>query len=211
MGEILHKQFRPQPFAHMPSLTKKQMAPTDSELIEQSKAGNVTAFEQLIFRYDKEVLNIASRYTQSADDAKDIYQETFIRVFKGLAAFQHKSEFATWVYRIATNVCLTHKEKKKKRGHVSLEEQGDDDTPQEFAVSDESTDSLTQGGEITARIEEALHALSPQQRLVFTLRHYQDYKLKEIAVMMDCAEGTVKKYLFEATQKMRTHLQDLYE
>ncbi|MBI2428459.1 MAG: RNA polymerase sigma factor [Ignavibacteriales bacterium] len=187
------------------------MAPTDSELIEQSKAGNVTAFEQLIFRYDKDVLNIASQYTQSSDDAKDIYQETFIRVFKGLPKFQQRSEFATWVFRIATNVCLTHKEKKKKMSHVSLYDEGDDDIPKEFVVSDESADSLTHGGEISSRIGSALQSLSPQQRLVFTLRHYQDYKLKDIAVMMECAEGTVKKYLFEATQKMRTHLHDLYE
>ncbi|MEW5798226.1 MAG: RNA polymerase sigma factor [Bacteroidota bacterium] len=195
----------------MPSLIKKQMAPTDSELIEQSNAGNSAAFEQLIFRYDKDVLNIAARYTQSSDDAKDIYQETFIRVLKGLPKFQQKSEFATWIFRIATNVCLTHTVKKKKINHASLEEQENDDALKHFAVSYESADSLIQGGEIAARIEKALHALSPQQRLVFTLRHYQEYKLKEIAVMMDCAEGTVKKYLFEATQKMRTHLRDLYE
>jgi RNA polymerase sigma-70 factor (ECF subfamily) len=65
------------------------------------------------------------------------------------------------------------------------------------------------GNEISDRIESALQALSPRQKLVFTLRHYQDYKLKDIAVMMNCAEGTVKKYLFEATQKMRIQLQDL--
>lgn len=187
------------------------MAPTDSELIEQSKAGDTNAFEQLIFRYDKDVLNIAARFTQSSDDAKDIYQETFIRVFKGLAKFQQKSEFATWIFRIATNVCLTHKAKKKKLVHVSLDEKVSDEERKEFAVSGEATDSLAHQEEIASRIDEALFALSPQQRLVFTLRHYQQYKLKDIAVIMKCAEGTVKKYLFEATQKMRTRLQDLYE
>ena len=187
------------------------MVPTDSELIEQSKAGNSAAFEQLIFRYDKDVLNIAARYTQSSDDAKDIYQETFIRVLKGLPKFQQKSEFATWIFRIATNVCLTHTVKKKKMMHVSLDEEISDDARKEFAVGGESADSMAHGGEIASRIDKALYGLSPQQRLVFTLRHYQEYKLKDIAVMMECAEGTVKKYLFEATQKMRTHLRDLYE
>lgn len=187
------------------------MAPTDTELIEQSKAGNMAAFEQLIFRYDKEVLNIAARFTQSSDDAKDIYQETFIRIFKGLPKFQQKSEFGTWLFRIATNVCLTHKEKKKKTDHVSLDEESDGDAKTEYAVSDESADSLAHGGEISQRIDEALKSLSPQQRLVFTLRHYQEYKIKDIAVMMSCAEGTVKKYLFEATQKMRTQLKNVYE
>lgn len=195
----------------MPSLIKKQMVPTDSELIEQSNAGNSAAFEQLIFRYDKDVLNIAARYTQSSDDAKDIYQETFIRVLKGLPKFQQKSEFATWIFRIATNVCLSHTVKKKKMAHVTLDEEGSTETHKELAVSNEPADSLVHGRDIASRIEEALNALSPQQRLVFTLRHYQEYKLKEIAAMMNCAEGTVKKYLFEATQKMRIRLRDLYE
>lgn len=187
------------------------MALTDTELIEQSKAGDVSAFEQLIFRYDKDVLSIAARFTQSSDDAKDIYQETFIRVFKGLPKFQFKSEFATWLFRIATNVCLTHKEKKKRSVHISLDANEDDENVREYAVSSDTTDALAQGGEISSKIDEALRSLSPQQRLVFTLRHYQDYKLKDIAVMMKCAEGTVKKYLFEATQKMRIHLKDMYE
>ena len=179
------------------------MEPSDRELIEQSNAGNAAAFEQLIFRYDREVLNIASRYTNSADDAKDIYQETFIRVFKGLPKFQFKSEFSTWLFRIATNVCLTHQVRKKKTVHVSLNEGSDDDEATEFAVSDVETDSGAKDNEISERIETALKELSPQ--------HYQNYKLREIAVMMKCAEGTVKSYLFEATQKMRTELNDLYE
>ena len=186
------------------------MEPSDHELIEQSKAGNSAAFEQLIFRYDGEVLNIASRYTNNSYDAKDIYQETFIRVFKGLSKFQHKSEFSTWLFRITTNVCLTYQSRKKKIVHVSLNE-GTDDEAAEYAVSNLETDSGAKNNEISERIETALKELSPQQRLVFTLRHYQNYKLREIAVMMNCAEGTVKSYLFEATQKMRTQLHDLYE
>ncbi len=202
----------PQPFYSIESLIDKcsHMAQTDTELIEQSKAGNFSAFEQLIFRYDKDVLNIASRYTRCAEDAKDIYQETFIRVFKGLSKFQQQSEFSTWLFRIATNVCLTYREKKKRNLHLLLDDDNDDETTAVVAVSDSETDSQTFGNEISYRIENALQNLSPKQRLVFTLRHYQDYKLKDIAVMMNCAEGTVKKYLFEATQKMRIHLQDLY-
>lgn len=184
------------------------MTQTDAELIEQSKAGNYVAFEQLIYRYDQNVLTIAARFTRSSEDAKDIYQETFIRVFKGLPKFQQKSEFSTWLFRIATNVCLTHKLKKKKEMVVSWEDENGSETAVQSSGEDE-TDSLVYGNEISDRIESALQALSPRQKLVFTLRHYQDYKLKDIAVMMNCAEGTVKKYLFEATQKMRSQLQDL--
>lgn len=187
------------------------MAPTDEELIERSISGNSTAFEQLIVRYDQTVLTIAARYTHSSEDAKDIYQETFIRVFKSLSKFQRKSEFSTWLYRIATNVCLTHKEKKLRHSEVPIDGDGEEGLHSDRAVSDHRTDDRLHGNEITRRIDAALMELSPQQRLVFTLRHYQDYKLKDIAVMMNCAEGTVKKYLFDATQKMRTRLHDLYE
>jgi RNA polymerase sigma-70 factor (ECF subfamily) len=187
------------------------MALTDEELIERSISGNSAAFEQLIFRYDQTVLNIAARYTHSSDDAKDIYQETFIRVFRSLSKFQRKSEFSTWIYRIATNVCLTHKEKKMRNAAVPIDGDDEEGLKKEHAVSEQRTDDRLHGNEITRRIDAALKDLSPQQRLVFTLRHYQDYKLKDIAVMMNCAEGTVKKYLFDATQKMRMRLHDLYE
>lgn len=190
-------------------IKRSHMAQTDDELIEQSKAGNFTAFEQLIFRYDQNVLNIAARFTQSSEDAKDIYQETFIRVFKGLSKFQRKSEFSTWLYRIATNVCLTHKEKKKE-ATVPFDDENDDDASGAHPRSENETDTLVHGNEISNRIESALKDLSPQQKLVFTMRFYQDYKLKDIAAIMNCAEGTVKKYLFDATQKMRIQLQDLY-
>ena len=186
------------------------MEHTDAELIERSKAGDSSAFEQLVFRYDQDVLNIASRYTRSAHDAKDIYQESFIRVYKGIGTFEQKSEFTTWLYRIVTNVCLTYKAKKRRTAMTSLDDE-DDEVVKDQAVSDKQSDAGTYGNEITARIESALQHLSPQQRLVFTLRHYQEYKVREIAVMMHCAEGTVKKYLFEATQKMRIRLHDLYE
>ncbi|HAP35366.1 MAG TPA: hypothetical protein DCQ28_05275 [Bacteroidetes bacterium] len=212
-GSLNQQSIVPQPFRCIKSLIDKRihMVQTDTELIEQSKAGDYSAFEQLIFRYDKDVINIASRYTRCADDAKDIYQETFIRVFKGLSKFQQQSEFSTWIFRIATNVCLTHREKKKRISHVSMDDEDDDETTVVHAVSDVETDSQTYGNEISLRIEDALQDLSPKQKLVFTLRHYQDYKIKDIAIMMSCAEGTVKKYLFEATQKMRIQLKDLYE
>jgi len=187
------------------------MTQTETDLITRTIAGDSTAFEQLIFRYDKDVLSIAARFTRNAEDAKDIYQETFIRVFKGLGNFRNKSEFSTWLFRIATNVCLTHTQKKKKGEMVPLSDEEDASNTAYFAVSDSKTDAQTQGNEITRRIDTALKNLSPRQKMVFTLRHYQDYKLKDIALLMNCTEGTVKKYLFEATNKMRTYLHDLYE
>ena len=83
------------------------MTLNDNELIIQAQNGNVMALEELIYRYDKMVLRIAMKYTGDSDDAKDIYQEVFIRVFKGLSDFQFKSEFSTWLFRITSNVCIS--------------------------------------------------------------------------------------------------------
>ena len=188
---------------------------TERLLIRQAQQGNITAFEQLVFKYDKHVLSIAAGYVRSSEDAKDIYQEVLIKVFRGLPNFKGLSEFSTWLYRITTNVCLTHTSQRKRHTHSSLDQEytdGDGESHTRFsALKDESasTDQHTLNEEISGSVREALEVLSPKQKMVFTLRHYHGYKLKEIAEMMECAEGTVKKYLFTATQRMREQLVDL--
>jgi RNA polymerase sigma-70 factor, ECF subfamily len=188
----------------------------DRSLILSAKEGNVGAFEQLVQKYDRKVFSIASLYVQSAEDAKDIYQEVFVRVFKGLGKFEFRSEFSTWLYRITTNVCLTHRTKSKKHSHASLDEGHDEDEGHESRLGDtvvdeQSTDQVMVNAEISENVERALNALSPRQKMVFTLRHYEGHKLKEIAAIMNCTEGTVKKYLFTATERMRAQLKNLME
>ena len=186
----------------------------DTEVIREAQKGSATAFDELVYRYDKQVLSIAARYVNQADDAKDIYQEVFLRVYRGLNKFQERSEFSTWLYRITTNVCLTHGTRRKEhaRRNRSIHPDGDaeDHSQQEIGTSDLTADTHTMNSEISSRVHQAMTALSSQQRLVFTLKHYEGYKLREIADMIDCSEGTVKKYLFDATRRMRTQLKDLY-
>ena len=188
----------------------------ERNLILSAKEGNVGAFEQLVQRYDRKVFSIASMYVQSAEDAKDIYQEVFVRVYKGIRKFQFRSEFSTWLYRITTNVCLSHRARNKRHAHASIDERHDEDeshgTSLREALADEqSADQHTVNTEITEHVERALGSLSPKQKMVFTLRHFEGHKLREIAVLMNCTEGTVKKYLFTATEKMRTQLKNLME
>ncbi|MBI4419119.1 MAG: RNA polymerase sigma factor [Ignavibacteriales bacterium] len=182
---------------------------TDSDLILKVKGGDMMAFEQLVHRYDKQVLSMAASYVNSSDDAKDIYQEVFLRVYRGLKKFEHRSEFSTWLYRIATNVCLSHRSRRKRHAHASLHsDEGDDEA--HGVQSNARSDDPTLGSEISAHIEDALKALSPRQRMVFTLKHFEEYKIREIARMMKCSEGTVKRYLFTATRKMRDQLKHLH-
>ncbi|HTP80061.1 MAG TPA: RNA polymerase sigma factor [Bacteroidota bacterium] len=186
---------------------------SDTELIIQAQRGSMSAFEQLVQRYDRRVLTIAASFVSTSDDAKDIYQEVFLRVFKGLRSFERRSEFSTWLYRITTNVCLTHRSRARKYAVSSIDAErevdGQPTTLKDSIAGDSAADRRAIGSEIAAHVEEAMDELSPQQRTVFTLRHYEGYKLKEIATMMDVSEGTVKKYLFDATARMRDKLKHL--
>jgi RNA polymerase sigma-70 factor (ECF subfamily) len=188
----------------------------DTELVQSAQQGDMNAFEELVYRHDKKVFGIAARYVNSAEDAKDIYQEIFLRVYRGLSKFRFQSEFSTWLYRIATNVCLTHQNRRKKNFPLlrDYQPEGDDVESRALSVNSDpshSSDQRTLSSEISQRVQEAMNELSPQQKLVFTLRHFEGYKLKEIAGMISCSEGAVKKYLFTATQRMRQQLRDLYD
>ena len=191
------------------------MATEDNELIRQAQTGDTSAFEELVHRHDKQVLTIAARYVTSSDDAKDIYQEVFIRVYRGLKRFKFQSEFTTWLHRITVNVCLTHRSRQRRHTLVPIDGDPDGDDSEghlvELRSNENTTDQTSMDAEIRHHVQTALEALSPKQRLVFTLKHYDGYKLREIAAMMQCTEGTVKRYLFLATQQLRTRLKEVYE
>jgi RNA polymerase sigma-70 factor (ECF subfamily) len=191
------------------------MAIEDRELVQKAQLGDMTAFEELVHRHDKQVFGIAARYVTSADDAKDIYQEVFLRVYRGLKSFKMESEFTTWLHRITVNICLTHTSRRQRHVHVPLggdpDGDGMDAPHQELQSQESATDQHSMNAEIRHHVQHALEALAPKQRLVFTLKHYEGYKLREIAAMMQCTEGTVKRYLFLATQHLRQQLKAVYE
>ncbi len=191
------------------------MTQEENKLVIAAQNGERSAFEKLVYRYDKNVLGIAYSFINNNEDAKDIYQEVFLRVFKGIKKFEFRSEFSTWLYRITTNVCLTYRSQKKKYAYTSLDEETEEDSnPRSLAntlTDNQTPDNNAMNSEISTRIENGLDKLSPQQRLVFTMKHYKGYKIKEISTMMNCSEGTIKNYLFIATQRMRDHLKDFMD
>jgi RNA polymerase sigma-70 factor (ECF subfamily) len=93
----------------------------DNELIRKAQTGDMGAFSELVLRHDRAVLALAARYVNNAEDAKDIFQEVLIKVYRGLPGFQFRSEFSTWVHRITVNVCLTYKARSKASRHISLD------------------------------------------------------------------------------------------
>jgi RNA polymerase sigma-70 factor, ECF subfamily len=193
-------------------------AADDRTLIEHAQAGNRAAFEVLVQRYDRQVLRLALNVLGSAEDARDVYQEAFLKIYRNLHRFRFECAFFTWIYRIVTNVCLDH----LRRRHSHPEEQpplmraasedrrdGDffDHQPGSGAHSDPERQVL--GHEIGRQVEAALQALSPRERMVFEMRHYQGMKLRAIGDALGTSEETVKNSLFRATRKLRTQLEGL--
>jgi RNA polymerase sigma-70 factor (ECF subfamily) len=186
---------------------------SEKELIMKAQAGDQVAFEQLVYNYDKAVLSIAMRFVRDTDDAKDIYQEVFIRVFRGLKKFEFRSEFSTWLFRITTNVCITFKSRKKEQIMVSIQDQIDDEQTVcetiDMISNERSPEEDTLGNDLRVLIGNAVDSLSARQRITFVLKHYEGYKIREIAEMLNCKEGTVKKYLFDAVNNLRKKLKPL--
>jgi RNA polymerase sigma-70 factor (ECF subfamily) len=186
---------------------------SEKELITKAQNGDQFAFEQLIYNYDRAVLSIAMRYAHDNDDAKDIYQEVFIRVFRGLKKFEFRSEFSTWLFRITTNVCITYKTRKKEQIMVSLQNEFEDEQTGYDSVDlvseERSPEEVTLGNDLQSLIGNAVDTLSAKQKMTFVLKHYEGYKIREIAEMLNCKEGTVKKYLFDAVNNLKKKLKPL--
>jgi len=184
---------------------------SDTDLIIKAQNGDSAAFEDLVYRYDRRVLGIAFRFVNDREDAKDIYQEVFIRVFKSINKFQFKSEFSTWLYRITTNVCLTYKSRKKKTQHILIDEENEDGSSFDIISDDNENlpEEITTSNELKEIINSEIDKLSSKKKMIFILKHYEGYKIREIADMLKCKEGTVKKSLFDATQKLKSQLEYL--
>lgn len=188
------------------------MINSDYQLIIDAKKGDVKAFEELVCKYDRHVLGIARSYRNSDEEAKDIYQEVFMRVYKGLNNFQFKSEFSTWLFRITTNVCLTHKSRKREYESIDKEVVSDDEnsrTLSETISGDDDVEKKVINKDLLTHVRSAIEKLPNKQRMVFSLKYLEDYKIREIAEMLQCTEGAVKSYLFAATNKMRLKLKTI--
>lgn len=188
----------------------------EAVLIRAAQAGDHAAFEQLVRAYDQSVLRLAMNLLRSPEDAHDVYQEAFLRVFRNLHSFRFDCSFHTWLYRIVTNLCLDHMRKRKVRKEEPTVLATADgpldrmDTVQEDRVDGDPARFLF-SGQVRKRIKEVLCELTPRERMVFELRHYQGLRLRKIGEMLGTTEEAAKNCLFRATQKMRAALGDFYE
>jgi RNA polymerase sigma-70 factor (ECF subfamily) len=187
----------------------------DARLIRAAQQGNTTAFEQLVQRYDRAILRLTVHLTGSEDDGQDIYQEAFLRAYIHLARFRFECSFYTWIYRIATNLCLDHLRRKRARGHELTITYSSDGQEQKLLdrIPDHSIGASPERNlarrVVREHIVRALSTLSPRERMIFELKHYHGMQLRSVAVILNTTEGTVKNTLFRATHKLRVQLAGL--
>jgi RNA polymerase sigma-70 factor (ECF subfamily) len=191
----------------------------DRALIERAQAGDREAFEALVRRYDRDVLRIALNILHRPDDARDVYQEAFLKIYKNLPRFRFDCSFYTWMYRVVTNVCLDHLRRRNSRPEdqapeSALHARGDaraGDFFDRLQESDAASDPERRlmGLEIGRHISAALQRLTPRERMVFEMKHYQGLKLRAIGEVLGTTEETVKNSLFRATRKLRAQLEGL--
>jgi RNA polymerase sigma-70 factor (ECF subfamily) len=185
----------------------------EPELIRAAQRGDQRAFEQLVRLYDQNVLRLALNLLRSPEDANDIYQEAFLRVYKNLHSFRFDCSFHTWLYRIVTNLCLDALRKRRvRREENTVVETSEGFLDRMDTVEEGRADGNPQrqlmSSQLGKKIKEVLNGLTPRERAVFEMRHYQGLRLRTIGDMLGTSEEAAKNCLFRATQKMRAALGD---
>ena len=189
----------------------------DDDLIREAQRGDRTAFDSLVRRYDQSVLRLALHMLGNEQDAQDVHQEAFLKAYRHLGNFRFECSFYTWLYRIVTNLCLDQLRRRKSRREdpaTVLDSRGDE---MDLLSNVSDTRAMANPARELDRkrmgesISEALSKLTPRERTVFELKHYQGLKLRTIGEMLSTTEETAKNTLFRATRKLRAQLAELKE
>jgi RNA polymerase sigma-70 factor (ECF subfamily) len=179
---------------------------TEKAIVQSAQEGNTEAFRMLFEENRKRIFALAYQYTRNAEDAEDILQETFIKTYNHLNKYklENDSSFSSWIYRIGINCSIDYiRRKKDKRNNYSDWDKLEPTLPDDKNSNPEHTTGLE---ELRHKISSLVEGLSPRQRMVFILKHYQQLSIKEIAEHLGCSEGSVKKQLFRAISAIKNPL-----
>lgn len=180
------------------------MGPDENALVERAKAGDAEAFGALVEAHAKRVYALAYRFCWDHDDADDITQETFVRAFEYLRSFREGSDLGPWLYRIAVNRCISHRERRQRVDCSVSVAVAETDWR---ASAEERTNSIA----ISSRVQEELQRLPGRQRAAIVLFELEGLSVAETASAMGCSAGTVKRHLHRARNTLRKRLLDVVE
>jgi len=185
------------------------MAQNDQVLIDRLCSGDQSAFHDLVGRYKKKVYYLAYDITGDHHEAEDISQEVFMKIYRSLKTFRRDAKMSSWLHQITVNASIDSIRRKSVRRAKSGSELDNVETEENLVASGahnldpvRSTESI----QIQNRITQALQKISPRERVVFVMCHYNGLKLKETAEILDVTLGTVKSLLFRAIKKLRKEI-----
>jgi len=192
------------------------MSVSDEILVKKSQKGDYPSFEGLVKRYEKKIYNLAYRIMGNKEDASDVLQETFLQAFKKLAGFKGEAKFSTWVYRIAVNICLMRKRKRKKMEIVSLDvpilTKKEDEIKRELRDDwSESPLATLENKEVKKTLSEAIDLLPEEYRTVFLLRGLNGMSNEEVAEVLKISLPAVKSRLHRARLFLRDKLSQYFQ
>jgi len=175
------------------------------EVLERIRAGQVEAVQELFEEHRTRIYRVCILYTDNAEDAKDVLQETFLRAFKSIHRFRGDSSFTTWLTRIAINICLNLR--RDRRGAESLEPQKLETIQHKLPQGDgQNPEQSLKVRELREKIMSLVGKLPPRERMAFVLKHFEHLKIREISALMNISEGTVKSFLHRAVVTLRAGL-----
>jgi RNA polymerase sigma-70 factor (ECF subfamily) len=193
---------------------RRREADEDRELIRQAQGGDATAFRRLVERHQRRAFSIALGLVRDENDARELVQEAFLRVYRGLGSFEGGSSFFTWLYRIVTNLAIDLMRKPGRRDAELSDNQGTDgeaaDFPLVSRIDGADPIDVMRRREIAERIQAALDALPPYHRGVILMREVEGMSYEEMAQAMGVSKGTIMSRLFHARQKLQRALADCY-
>jgi RNA polymerase sigma-70 factor, ECF subfamily len=195
---------------------RRKEAEQDRELIIEARQGNTYAFRQLVERHQRRAFSIALSLVRDENDAREIVQEAFLRVYRSLDRFEGSSSFFTWLYRIVTNLCIDLMRKPGRQkvpldeGRKQLEEADGGNFPLLSRIDGSDPLDALHRTQLAERISAALDALPPYHRGVILMREVEGMSYDEMADAMGVSKGTIMSRLFHARQKLQRALAECY-
>ncbi len=176
---------------------------TDEQILIE-KLGNIKtqneAFRQLVYEYKRPLYNHIRNIVLNHDDADDVLQNTFIKIFQNISKFKGESKLFSWMYRIATNESLTFIQNRSKKMMISSEEVN------ELALKNLETDVYFEGSEIELKLQKAIATLPQKQQLVFKMKYFEELKFEELSDILNTSVGALKASYHIATKKIEEYL-----
>jgi RNA polymerase sigma-70 factor (ECF subfamily) len=181
------------------------MGRSDEELVEACQAGEASAFDVLVARWEDRIRGAAFRFLGSEEEARDVAQEAFLKAYRALGGFKREARFSSWLYQIATNLCRDRLRRRKTRATVSLEAL-EEAGPVMVEMRPDAHERLLER-DLAQAVRRAIHALPEEQREVVILKEYQELTFLEIAQALDVPVSTVKTRLYRGLGQLRLRLE----